>query len=60
MIAPRYCNCDKFMDGVIFGNEMTMCRHILAVSLSESLQLLEINALEDNAFAQEYKRWFSS
>ncbi|KAL0145718.1 zinc finger SWIM domain-containing protein 7 [Mucor lusitanicus] len=60
MINPRYCNCDKFIQDVILRNDMVMCRHVLAVKLSESLKLLGVNHLEDKAFAQEYKRWLSS
>lgn len=60
MINPRYCNCDRFLQDVILKNDMIMCRHVLAVKLSESLQLFDINRLQDKAFAQEYKRWLSS
>ncbi|CAO0789632.1 unnamed protein product [Mucor circinelloides] len=60
MINPKYCNCDKFIQDVIFKNDMIMCRHILAVKLSESLKLFETNHLRDKMFAQEYKRWLSS
>lgn len=59
MTKPRYCNCDKFIQDIILKNEMIMCRHILAVELSECLNLVEIDGMKDKAFAQEYKRWLS-
>ncbi|KAI9008845.1 hypothetical protein CLU79DRAFT_840212 [Phycomyces nitens] len=51
-INPRYCNCQAFLRDVICCGRMIMCRHALAAVLSDCMDTVEIQEMEDVEFAE--------
>ncbi|KAG2218173.1 hypothetical protein INT45_006225 [Circinella minor] len=58
-IYPRYCSCPEFFNFTINEQKTLMCRHVLAVILGDTLNILENNdsIIDDEEFGELLYRW---
>ncbi|KAI9472205.1 MAG: hypothetical protein EXX96DRAFT_611454 [Benjaminiella poitrasii] len=57
LLLPRHCTCDNFLKQVVIDDTMVMCRHLLAAILSDVLDILEFEQLNNELFAENYYNW---
>ncbi|KAG1054692.1 hypothetical protein G6F46_008657 [Rhizopus delemar] len=54
---PKYCSCKEFLDQVVCNEETLLCRHVLAVILSEVFNSYKSSMVDDITFAEEYYKF---
>ncbi|PHZ09573.1 uncharacterized protein RHIMIDRAFT_240692 [Rhizopus microsporus ATCC 52813] len=53
-IEPRYCSCKEFFDRVLCHKDLLMCRHLLAVIISDIFDMHQVVNIDNITFAEEY------
>ncbi|KAI8373825.1 hypothetical protein BD560DRAFT_433937 [Blakeslea trispora] len=59
LLFPNYCSCEIFLKGVIIESNLVMCRHLLAVAISNALNMTENIQLNDQDFAEHHYSWIA-